>query len=166
MILPNNVQLRHYTYDAINKPIRRAKTQPEYPAMKPSGFWISVDGNEDGWADWCRDADWRNDWTHAYRVELKPDADLLPLETAMQIREFNDRYSAPIRTGVDVMMIDWAKVADNWDGIFITPYQHSLRFDCEMHWYYGWDCASGCVWNSDVIQSIELEEDLCPSSNT
>ena len=37
--------------------------------------------------------------------------------------------------------------------MFITPYQWELRF--ELDWYYGWDVASGCVWNLSVIESME-----------
>lgn len=41
-------------------------------------------------------------------------------------------------------------VAKDYDGIEIAPYQESLRYDLE--WYYGWDVASGCIWNFEGIR--------------
>ena len=29
------------------------------------------------------------------------------------------------------------------------------RLDMETRWYYGWDCASGCVWDASAVQSVE-----------
>ena len=51
--------------------------------------------------------------------------------------------------------IDWAEVASKYDGIIISPYQWSLRLDMEMMWYYGWDCASGCIWNISAIKELK-----------
>ena len=42
-------------------------------------------------------------------------------------------------------MIDWKKVASKYDGIEIVPYQPKARMN--LLWYYGWDIASGCIWN-------------------
>ena len=46
---------------------------------------------------------------------------------------------------------DWAKVASHYDGIEICPYIESRR---NMTWYYGWDVASGCVWNASGIKEL------------
>ncbi|QBI98814.1 hypothetical protein SEA_BOBBY_184 [Mycobacterium phage Bobby] len=51
--------------------------------------------------------------------------------------------------------IDWGKVAADYGGIIIAPYQWSRRMD--PHWYYTWDCASGCIWNLEAIESLEAE---------
>jgi hypothetical protein len=26
-----------------------------------------------------------------------------------------------------------------------------------LMWYYGWDCASGCIWDTSVIERVTLE---------
>lgn len=52
-------------------------------------------------------------------------------------------------------VIRWPLVASLYDGILIPRYLWSIRF---RNWYYGWDCASGCVWNTDVIRIESVEE--------
>ena len=47
--------------------------------------------------------------------------------------------------------IDWKKVASKYDGIEINPYQFEARY--QYLWYYGWDVASGCIWN---LKSVKL----------
>jgi hypothetical protein len=46
--------------------------------------------------------------------------------------------------------INWVKVAKSFSGIVISPYILGRRFN--LFWYYNWDCASGCVWNLNVIK--------------
>ena len=58
------------------------------------------------------------------------------------------------------MFIDWPKVAERYDGIIIAPYQWSRRLDGPM-WYYGWDCASGCVWRARAVLELKSMEELC-----
>ena len=36
----------------------------------------------------------------------------------------------------------------------INPYIYKARY--EYMFYYGWDCASGCVWNIDSVKEISL----------
>jgi len=38
-------------------------------------------------------------------------------------------------------------VSKEYDGIEIAPYQWDARLS--LIWYYGWDVASGCIWNLD-----------------
>ena len=40
---------------------------------------------------------------------------------------------------------DWTRLEKEYDGIEIAPYIYKGRF--EIFWYYGWDVASGCIWN-------------------
>lgn len=52
--------------------------------------------------------------------------------------------------------IAWEKVeADGFYGIEINPYLWQRRLDGGM-WYYGWDCASGVVWNEKAILDVRL----------
>ena len=56
-----------------------------------------------------------------------------------------------------IYMLDFLKVMDEYDGIIIAPYQYSCRLmNSSTAWYYGWDCASGCIWNLGCI-SIKLD---------
>ena len=51
---------------------------------------------------------------------------------------------------------NWPLLATQCAGIEIAPYQHAFR---STHmWYYGWDVASGCVWDKSGIKKIEKIE--------
>jgi hypothetical protein len=120
---------------------------------KPQGLWVSVD---DDWAEWCRGNHWRVDsLIHCYRLDVRPDR-LLTLSTAEKIIEFQGHYGAPevmptfLKHGLHA--IDWSKVAADHAGIVIAPYQWSLRH--QLMWYYTWDCASGCIWDTSVIERV------------
>ena len=57
-------------------------------------------------------------------------------------------------------MIDWPRVASDYAGIEICPYLSSKRMDEDSFWYYGWDVASGCVWDSKGITDL-VEKGNC-----
>lgn len=114
------------------------REQIDTPNYKPKGLWYEVDAD---WRRWCRD-DGMGTWIDGhfvYALSLDPALRLLTLRTAAAIDRFTTRYAA--HSG-----IDWRSVADRWDGIEIAPYQWSRRFHPDTAWYYGWDCASGCIW--------------------
>lgn len=39
-----------------------------------------------------------------------------------------------------------------------APYQWRRRNERGFSWYYGWDCASGCIWRASAIREIRLIE--------
>ena len=58
-----------------------------------------------------------------------------------------------------IYYIDWSSTYKNYDGIVIAPYQWNCRYGDHI-WYYTWDCASGCIWNIDAIEKIELIDEF------
>lgn len=117
---------------------------------KPDGLWVSVDGPDD-WPTWTREEEYCDTTQqYHYRVALADDARILYLGTPEAMDAFTAEYGAP---GPD-WIIQWAEVAKRYQGIIIAPYQWSRRF--ELSWYYGWDCASGCIWDASAIDSVEL----------
>lgn len=50
--------------------------------------------------------------------------------------------------------MNYGKVAEKYGGIEITPYLWEKRLN--SMWYYGWDCASGCVWDRSAVTGIRL----------
>lgn len=125
--------------------------------FKPAGFWVSVEGNGDGWSDWCRGEQFRLDGlTYPHGVELDPAAAILRLTTADEIRAFTEEWRTKFdrtRPWVDTLDgIDWGRLASSYQGIVISPYSWECRL--EVFWYYGWDCASGCIWDLSAITSI------------
>lgn len=127
---------------------------------KPHGFWVSVDGADD-WKDWCESEGFRTEALKLrYRVTLKDPARLLWITEPHELIEFTERYDKPVvlgSLGARVgRYIDWPRVAADYPGMVIAPYQWSLRLAEGTNWYYSWDCASGCIWDARVIASTEL----------
>lgn len=129
---------------------------------KPRGLWLSVEGEQD-WREWCEAESFGNIAAAlCYDITLAPNARIRRIRTAGGIRRFTDRYGmdpfmGPMagRTQMFGMGVDWQRVSERYDGIIIAPYQWDCRYEELTRWYYGWDCASGCIWNARAISSWE-----------
>jgi hypothetical protein len=126
--------------------------------MKPKGLWVSVDGPDD-WLSWCRQEHFAES-TFKYRhvVTLFPEAHVLLLEDEDAL----DRFSKEFVQGdgrLSSFSLDWVAVTKRWQGILIPRYLWSRRHDDACSWYYGWDCASGCIWDAAAIQSVTRDKD-------
>jgi hypothetical protein len=122
---------------------------------KPVGLWVSVD-EEYGWKEWCLIEGFRlESLSYKYEVVLKSNANVIILTTKEEIIDFSAKYFKKGEYWFD-SKLDWAKVKETYQGIIITPYQDGL--DEEYSWYYGWDCASGCIWDVSCIKEFNLIE--------
>src|SRR5262245_25168 len=134
----------------------------ERPSLKPSGLWLSV---EDDWELWCRDENFGVDrLAHRYEVTLRGDANLLTLSTCEHIDAFTARFSEPLAASRSYHSIDWARVKDLYQGIVIAPYLWERRLAPHTLWYYGWDCASACVWDTAAIEEVRKCENTTSST--
>lgn len=136
---------------------------------KPHGFWLSDEQRgAGGWASWCRSERFRPySLRYEHEVELYENAKILYLRTPKDIDDFGDKYGYSLLEklghklddsmygGKYIDQIDWHRVAKKYQGIIITPYIWPQRLGRHM-WYYGWDCASGCIWNARAIKSIKM----------
>lgn len=126
------------------------------PFFKPRGFWFSVEGNDDGWKWWCEAEHFRTqDLARQTEIIFKPSAKILRLSSPKGIDDFTEKYvldypALRMRRG---MVLDWAKVAAEYDAIVVAPYIWERRLSDHCFWYYTWDCASGCVWNAAAIEA-------------
>ena len=113
--------------------------------MKPSGFWY---GFGKSWIDWCKSE--MPEWfgQYIYNVNVN-DNNILKINNINELIEFDKKYSV---NTMGFSQIDWKNVASKYDGIEIVPYQSQARM--KFLWYYGWDVASGCVWN---LKNTKLE---------
>jgi len=149
--------------------LKRFKDHEQKIEMKPDGFWYSVG---DSWIQWClSDAP---GWLSPYIYEVILDEDkILKVSTIEEFDKFEDEHQG-IREEFRLLMdhmpelklshgrrmrrffdqIDWPKIAQTYGGIEIAPYIWERRL--ESLWYYPWDCASGCVWNSTAIKELRL----------
>ena len=120
-------------------------------ALKPSGLWVSAG---DAWAVAAEDMFGTEVVRHASLVTLAPDANILHLETIGDIDRFTEQYIDRPFDGCP-QIIDWHRVAEQYQGILIVPYQSRRRLTPHTFWYYGWDCASGCIWDTAAVASVE-----------
>lgn len=141
---------------------------------KPHGFWISVEDYEEdqNWRTWCEGEEFRlESLRYKHLIKIK-ESRILFLKNREELETFSHKYSGNDRLGLNqyqrrfndkpyICWIDWETVTEEYDGIIIAPYQ----WDCRMMnsitaWYYGWDCASGCIWNMDAIESFIMVEEI------
>jgi hypothetical protein len=123
--------------------------------FKPSGLWVSVDGEYD-WPSWCKSEEFMlSDLAIRHRVILHSDAHIIRLGTSSDIDIFTRRFKLD---GHDGYSIDWERVKLQWQGIIITPYCWDRRLSYHAGWYYSWDCASGCIWDVTAVMAFEAFE--------
>lgn len=140
---------------------------------KPVGLWVSAEGEQD-WKEWCESEQWGLDgFVHATEIVLAPKASILRLGSAKSIDNFHEEYNAIVFRyggGLGVKTaIEWHRVMRKYAGIIIAPYIWERRLDGPASdWYYGWDCASGCIWNAEsiaILRPIEMPVRKQPGQN-
>lgn len=148
---------------------------------KPNGLWVSVVG-EDDWASWCRGEEFAlGDLAVTHEVVLDPAANILHLKSPEEIDRFHREYAGEVpewyrrddrrqdrfmfgQEYVDLQRpIEWNRVADEYQGLIIAPYQWERRLGGPF-WYYGFDCASGCIWDLSAIAEFSVAEDITEAS--
>lgn len=150
------MKLVHYS----NAPVGslRIREQPLLP-VKPCGLWVSDDDCEDNWFRWCIDEKFRlYRLACAHDIELVRDANVLVLASRSEIDAFTREWISDRDAdyGSRGLFLRWRAIRERYAGLIITPYIWSARL--EVMWYYGWDCASGCIWDPSAIASIQLRE--------
>ena len=116
--------------------------------IKPKGFWYSV-GDE--WHNWMRAE--MPEWEGKYNYRVVVDyTNILQITNKKELLRFTEEFGKELAPNIGEKWIDWQKVAAKYKGIEISPYIHSARYD--VGWYYGWDVASGCIWNVTAIKKL------------
>lgn len=148
--------LIHYGDEPLGALMPAEQEEEVYSHGKPNGLWVSVLGPSD-WASWCRSESFRNTRQQAAsRIVLGAGARILRMSTSFELDGFTYQYGEGDgwRRG-----INWLRVAADYDGIIIAPYVWSRRLHDRTNWYYGWDCASGCIWQPRAIERVESLRD-------
>lgn len=157
MTLRSQEILSHFSKDALGAVLSVPQRASEYKSAydKPRGLWVSVDGEHD-WPSWC--ASEMPGWMEGvqrYRVHLVDEPRVLRISDVCGMEDFQRAWGRDCGRGWGDKYIDWPLVAEAYHGIIIAPYIWPCRM--EMSWYYGWDCASGCIWNADAIARVTEE---------
>ena len=154
-IVPGSEIYLHYSEKPMPRLKRERVPQINPDTFKPEGIWITDDSDEN-WAWFCRREKFRREGLrHVATVYVDP-TNLLYLRTPGELDSFTREYSYPAGTPWRIG-IDWNRVSEKYDGIMIFPYQWSRRLSGDTSWYYGWDCASGCIWDGKSIKKVRRQ---------
>lgn len=141
--------LLHYS----GKAIKKLTNKKQSVGFKPTGFWYSC-GTE--WVDWAKAERFSISTKYTYKIEVDY-SQILRLVGPKDLEEFTEEYGTDILPDADpddsFKYIDWPRVAQEYSGIEICPYVYAKRLT--LLWYYGWDVASGCIWDPSAITKIE-----------
>lgn len=146
------MKLVHFSKKIIKK-LKSVTIQRNEFKGKPDGFWVS-DEDDYGWKEWSTAEGFRlENLKYPYEIELSDNHNLLMIKNLKEFDEFNREYRLINQYLRD---IDWERVVSQYRGIIITPYLWKRRLTKDLGWYYGWDCASGCIWDVKAIKSIKM----------
>lgn len=159
-----SARLLHHAAEPMDFDPSRTYQQRTRSFHKPIGLWVSVEGPDD-WQHWCEGEGFASDrFEVTHQVTLAPGHNVLWIWDYPQFDDFHRKYQ--VATDEEYMTgryIDWELVAEHYDGLIIAPYHWRRRmgnFDDpdapDARWYYGWDCASGCIWNLAAIESVTV----------
>lgn len=152
------MRLYHYTDEPPGEVAPADQSRSD--GRKPCGFWVSDCDTGDGWREWC-EAESFGLGRLRYRQFVDVDeGKILHLKSVSDIDSFSvDFQRNEIFGSYTKHLIDWVIVAQEFSGILISPYQWGRRLDgSASDWYYGWDCASGCIWNPDAITGLTFDK--------
>lgn len=162
----------HWALDPV-KLCSKSYLQSGHP--KPNGLWFDVNGS---WKRWCEAAQFRLEALH-YRhpVTILDTSRVLFLSNAKDIDTFTNEYGHNLSSHIQPLQssedratfarqygsdlfgdilgqfsnfILWGEVAEKHSGIIIRPYSRS-RSQTYL-WYYGLNCACGCIWDTSVVR--------------
>lgn len=117
-------------------------------AGKPIGLWYGIDH---AWRDWCKSE--MPNWIFKNNFKVILDlSNILFIKNYLELQEFSSTFTILAQGLLGYKIIDWLAISKKYYGIEINPYLWKGR--SEYTWYYGWDVASGCVWNKKAIKKI------------
>ncbi len=162
----------HYSKESVVVPrtVTEDIASDKQKRYKPRhGLWWSVG---DSWADWCVGESFGGvrDYLHEFIID---DSKLLCIKTVEELDAFSEKYRTDhylaelaadwhaISLGFDDF-IDWPKVVKDYAGVEISPYLYERRLT--VMWYYGWDCASGIIWDMSAMKACNLVAQYNPDT--
>jgi hypothetical protein len=148
----NDATKLHITHSP--KLSKSMKYKPQSIRFKPHGFWYAVGF---GWLDFATydmQGFYDDKKLHAFSINTDR-LNILKINNISELFEFDNNF----KHGPDLLSsINWVKVAEQYDGIEIPVYLREARYD--YTWYYGWDVASGCVWNTEKLSIKKVRKNI------
>jgi hypothetical protein len=153
----------------------RRMSYPQSGHPKPNGLWFDVNGS---WKLWCEAIQFRlENLRNRHTVSIIDTSRILFLRNVKDIDRFTSAYGRNLSHHIQILQsnedsdsftrqygrdligdiqkqfsnyIMWEEVAEKHSGIIISPYSRT-RSRAYL-WYYGWNCAGGCIWETSVIR--------------
>ncbi len=139
------------------------RTADQCRGTKPSGFWVSIEGEMD-WYAYCDQEKFR-DLSEFFLYEVLPEqgARVLHIKDAAAIDQLTKLFGRITRLPEDprteyVIEMNWPEIAKRYQGIIIAPYIWERRTSPKTRWYFNWGCASGCIWDTRSISVKRVEK--------
>ena len=133
---------------------------------KPKGLWYQIN---DSWEEWCEHEmpQWLGAGNRgAFKINLEIDkTNVLVIKTLKEFDNFHNKYCSLHPFMNKSTFINWERVSEDYDGIEISNYLYERRLNSNSEWYYTWDVASGCIWNTYIIKVIEEPIEIEKSEN-
>jgi hypothetical protein len=141
-----------------------ASGEPVRDGFKPQGLWYSCGPS---WAEWCFAEEFFSCFgDNIFEITINESL-IKRIPNVGEFEAFSSVYGYHQAYARDLIRswqqrgqkwrydnIKWHKVAENYSGIEIDPYLCERRLDGGL-WYYGWDCASGCIWDKEAILDVK-----------
>jgi hypothetical protein len=163
-------------YHWASDPVRLRKiTYLQSGHPKPNGLWFDINGD---WRQWCEATEFRlENLRYRHTVTIHDRSRILVLKSAREVDAFTRKYGRNLSGHIQLLQstkamdvftreygrdlfgdiqrqfsnyIMWGEVAEKHSGIILDPYSRTRSLI--YLWYYGWNCASGCVWDTSVIR--------------
>jgi hypothetical protein len=163
-------------YHWASEPVRlRRMSYLQSGHPKPNGLWFDID---EDWKRWCEAAQHEPEkLRYRHTVTILDKSRILFLKAANDVEAFTREYGRNFSGHIQLLQnaedigtftnqygrdlfgdirkafsnyIMWGEVAVKYSGIIVSPY---LPATGQTYlWYWGWNCASGCVWDTNVIR--------------
>ncbi len=162
----------HWASDPV-KLRRMSYLQSGHP--KPNGLWFDVN---ESWKRWCEVTQFHlEDLRYRHIVTIRDASRILFLRNAKDIDRFTRAYGRNLSGHIQLLQstedintfmrqygqdlfgdiqrqfsnyIMWQEVAGKYSGIIVDPYSRARSLT--YLWYYGWNCAGGCIWDTRAIR--------------
>jgi len=144
-------KLLHFT-DKDSLDLKMKYSQNFTKDFKPRGLWVSNE-NDFGWMHWVEAEKFKDvPYKYCFEVILNSKNNVLFLETKNQFLAFQEKHRVE---NMSTFNMDWNSIVKHHQGLVIPKYFWDFRLAEGSMWYYGWDCASGCIWDLKAVEKFE-----------
>jgi len=143
--------LIHYGSTSVRKDrIYPVKNRDWVKPDEGGGLWTSPVDSDWGWANWCKMEEFRVESLEVFcTIELKDDAKLYVIDSLV------DLLDAPSYQTNDIIskrFLDFEKLAEEYDGIWLTDKgENATRYSDPMN-LYSWDVETVLLFNGKCIK--------------